>query len=257
MTDVHPSSVIDPSAEIGSDVSIGPFCTVGPNVVIGDGVTLQSHVVVDGWTTIGDECKIFPFASIGTQCQDLKYKGAKTFVQIGARTTIRESCTINSGTDEGDVTAVGSDCLLMAYCHVAHGCTVGNEVIMANVATLAGHVTVHDQAILGGLSAVHQFTKIGRLAMVGGCTKVTQDVLPFSIADGHPAELRGLNAIGMKRRQITPEVRKSIKEVFHIVSRENLSTPAALEKIAETVQSGAEVQYMIDFIRSSERGICK
>ena len=257
MTDIHATAIVDPGAEIGVDVTIGPFCTVGPNVVIGDGVSLQSHVVLDGWTTIGNECRIFPFASIGTQCQDLKFKGAQTFVKIGERTTIRESATVNSGTDEGDVTAVGSDCLLMAYTHVAHGCTVGNEVVMANVATLAGHVTVHDQAILGGLCAVHQFTKIGRLAMVGGCTKVTQDVLPFSIADGHPAELRGLNAIGMKRRHISPAARKVIKEVFHIISHENLSTPAALEKVGKNVDLVEEVEYMIDFIQSSERGICK
>ena len=257
MTSVHPTAVVADGAELGADVEIGPYSVVGPNCSIGDGTRLMSHVVLDGFTKIGRECAVFPFACIGTRTQDLKFKGGKTFVEIGDRTTLREYVTVNSGTNEGEVTSIGSDCHIMAYSHVAHACRVGNEVIMANCATLAGEIEVEDQAILGGLSAVHQFVRIGRLCMIGGCTKITQDCPPFMIVDGNPASVRGVNVVGLERRNVDPEARKLLKQVYRLLYREGLSTSQAVEKIRAEVPGSPEVNHMVLFIENSGRGIIK
>ncbi|MFC1498590.1 acyl-ACP--UDP-N-acetylglucosamine O-acyltransferase [Verrucomicrobiota bacterium] len=257
MTNIHPAAIVDNGAKLGENVEVGPYCVIGPNVIIGEGTRVMSHVVLDGRTKIGSNCTIFPFASIGTQTQDLKYKGGKTFVEIGDHTTIREYVTINSATNEGEITKVGSNCLLMAYSHVAHVCEVGNGVIMANCATLAGHVIVEDQAIIGGLSAVHQFVKIGRLCIIGGCTKVIQDCPPFMTIDGNPACVRGLNALGLKRRNIDKKVYKLLKESYKIMYRQGLSTTQALKKIETDLEECSEVKHFVSFIRKSERGVIK
>lgn len=254
---IHPSAIVAPGAELGADVEIGPFCTVGPHVVLGTGTRLISHVAVDGWTRLGEGCTVFPFASIGLQTQDLKFRGGAPRTEIGSHTTIRESVTIHAATLDGDVTRVGSHCHIMAYAHIAHDCTVGDRVIMANVATLAGHVTVEERAILGGLSAVHQFVRVGRLSITGGCTKVTQDIPPFMMADGNPATVPAINSIGLKRAGVSEGSQRAIKLAHRFLYRQDLTTRQALETIEREVEPTDEIRQLLDFIRSSERGIAK
>lgn len=248
---------MDPKAELDEDVEIGPYSVVGPGVKLGSGTRVMAHVVLDGFTSIGRECCIYPFASIGTRSQDLKYRGGDTFVRIGDRTTIREYVTVNSGTDPGETTEVGHDCLVMAYAHIAHTCVIGNEVIMANCATLGGHIVVEDQAILGGLSAVHQFVRIGRLCMVGGCTKVTQDCPPFMLVDGRPARVRGPNRVGMQRRGIDDAVRTRLKSAYRLLYRSGLSTRQALATIEAEIDPCDEIRHLCEFVRTSRRGIVR
>jgi len=257
MTSIHPSAVVADGAQLGEDVEIGPYSVVGRNVRLGDGVQLLSHVVLDGWTTLGAGCRVFPFACIGTQTQDLKFKGDRTSVEIGEKTTIREYVTVNSGTHEGEVTRVGAGCLLMACCHVAHACSVGKGVIMANSSALAGDVTVEDNAIVGGLTGVHQFVRIGRLCIVGGASKVNKDCPPYMMVDGNPAVVRGLNLIGLKRRGIDAGGQKSVKRAHHILFREGLSTRQAVAKIKAELDDSPEVDHLLDFVAASARGIAK
>jgi len=254
---IHSTAVVDKNAVVGQNVEIGPYSVIGPNVRIGDDVKIMPHVVIDGWTTIGRGCTIFPFACLGTQTQDLKYRGGKTFVEIGERTTIREYVTVNSSTNEGEKTIVGSMCHIMAYCHVAHACVVGNEVIMSNCATLAGHVLVEDHVIMGGLSAAHQFVRIGRMCMIGGLSKITQDCPPFMIIEGNPSEIRGPNSVGLKRRSVGEDVQKKIKEAYRLLCRKGLSTSQAVDKIKAQVDLCPEIEHLLKFIQGSERGIIK
>jgi UDP-N-acetylglucosamine acyltransferase len=254
---IHPTAVIESGAELGRDVEIGPYCVVGPHVTIGDGARLMSHVVLDGWTTLGAGCRVFPFASIGTQTQDLKYRGARTFVEIGQGTTLREYVTVNSGTVEDEVTRVGSRCLVMAYSHVAHGCTVGDEVIMANGATLAGHIVVEEQAIVGGLSAVHQFVRVGRLCIIGGLSRITQDCPPFTMVAGSPAAVHGLNRVGLERRGFGADVRADLKKAYRIVYRENLTVADAIARIRAELAPNPALDHFVSFIENSERGIIR
>jgi len=257
MKEIDKTAVVSPSAVLEDGVFIGPYCVIGPNVKICAGARLMSHIVIDGYTTIGASCSIFPFASIGTQTQDLKYKGGKTFVEIGEGTTLREYVTVNSGTEEGEVTKVGKKCHVMAYCHVAHGCKVGNEVIMANCATLAGYVTVEDMAVIGGLAAVHQFVRIGKMCMIGGCSKITQDCPPFMLVDGNPVSVHGPNSVGLKRRGINENAQRLIKEAYKILYRQNLSVSQAVEKIKAELSLCEEIEYLLKFIELSQRGIIK
>lgn len=254
---IHPTAIVDPGAQLGEGVEVGPYCVVGPHARVGDGARLMSHVVLDGWITIGRQCRIFPFASLGTQTQDLKYRGGKTFVEIGDQTTIREYVTVNSGTNEGETTRVGAGCLIMAYAHVAHACQVGNGVIMANGATLAGHIVVEDQAIVGGLSAVHQFVKIGRMCMIGGMTRITQDCPPYMIIEGNPAQVFGPNTVGLKRKNVDENAQHLLKQAYKLLYRSGLSTSQALEKIKAEVAPCEEIRHLVDFIEKSERGIVK
>ena len=206
MVDVHPTAVVSSQANIGNDVRIGPYCVIGPESVIGDGVFLHSHVVIDGQTVVGEGTNIYPFASIGLPPQDLKYKGEDSSLIIGARNQIREHVTMNPGTEGGGMkTIIGDDCLFMIGSHVAHDCIIGNHVILANNATLGGHVQVGDFAIIGGLSGIHQFVRIGAHAMVGGMSGVEQDLIPYGSAMGERAKLRGLNLIGLQRRDFSRE----------------------------------------------------
>jgi UDP-N-acetylglucosamine acyltransferase len=200
-TAVHPSAIIARGAELGADVLIGPFCSVGPHVVIEDGVRLVSHVVVDGHTRIGADAILYPFCTVGLEPQDLKYRGEPTRCEIGARTQVREHCTIHRGTVTGKgITRVGADCMLMAVAHVAHDCTIGQHVIIANNVVMGGHVSIADHAVIGGSAALHQYIRIGRAAMVGGVSGVEGDVIPFGSVIGNRARLAGLNVIGLKRR---------------------------------------------------------
>jgi len=257
MARIHETAVVDPGAEIGEGAEIGPYCVVGPNVTVGAGTRLMSHVVVDGHATVGCECTLFPFACIGTQTQDLKYRGARTFVEIGDKTTLREYVTVNAGTEEDEVTHVGSGCHIMAYSHIAHGCRVGNGVIMANAANLAGHIVVEDHAVIGGLTGVHQFVKIGTMCMVGGMSRVTQDCPPYTMVVGNPLEVKGLNSVALRRSNMEPETRSALKHAFRILFRDGLSTPDALCQIEAELAKLPEIEVLVQFVKSSERGICK
>ena len=256
-TVVHESAVVSPSAKIGRNVIIGPNTVIGDEVEIGDGSNIGPNAVVAKWTTIGSDCRIFQFASVGEIPQDLKFKGERSYTFIGDRTVIREGATIHRATGEDNETRVGSDCLLMAYIHVAHNCTLGNHVIMSNLASCAGHATVEDRVVIGGMAGVHQFVKIGRNAMVGGMSKLVQDVVPYTIVDGHPAKVVGLNNVGISRAGIPLESRRLIKKAYKIPYRSGLSLAEAIAVIEQEVDSCEEVEHFLRFLRNAERGICR
>lgn len=257
MSSIHETAVIAPGAGLAEDVEVGPYCVIGEKVKLGAGTKLHSHVVLDGNTTIGAGCEIFPFASIGTRTQDLKYRGGDTCVKVGNDTTIREYVTINSATNDGESTEVGAECHIMAYAHIAHACKVGNEVIMSNCATLAGHVVVEDKAILGGLTGVHQFVRIGTLSFLGGCTKACKDCPPYMMIDGNPAKVIGPNRTGMARRGIAADTQNQLKQAYRALYRDDLSTRQAVEKIGAEMEMLPETRHLVSFIENSERGIIK
>jgi UDP-N-acetylglucosamine acyltransferase len=257
VTDVHRTAVVADGAGIDEGVDIGPYCVIGPHVKIGAGTRLMSHVVIDGWTTLGRDCRVFPFATLGAETQDMKFSGEQTFVEIGDGTTIRECVTVNASTNEGETTRVGSGCLIMAYCHVAHACDVGDRVIMANSAHLAGHVTIEEKAIIGGVTAVHQFVRIGTLCMVGAGSKLVQDCPPYMMIDGNPARVRGINGVGLKRNGVDGKVRNLLKQSYRALYRDGLSTRQAVEKIRSGPESAPEVDRLLAFVEGSERGIVK
>ncbi len=257
MTEIHYSAVVHPNAKIGENCFIGPFCVLGPNVVLGANCKLHSHVVIDGFTSLGSGNEIFPFASIGLKTQDLKWKGGVTRTEIGDNNTFREYVTVHSATSDGEITRVGSNNHILAYCHLAHNVTLGHHVIMSNVATLAGHVTVEDHAVIGGLAAIHQFCRIGKMSIVGGCSKVVQDVPPFMMADGNPAETRTINKVGMERNGVSADAQSAMKQAYKILFREGLTIPNALKRIEDELVPSPELLHLIQFVRSSERGISK
>jgi len=254
---IHPTAVIHARAEIGADCEIGPYCVIGEKVSLGRGCKLHSHVVIEGHTRLGPGNEIYPFCSIGLKTQDLKWKGGVTRTEIGANNTFREYVTIHSATGDGEVTTVGSDNNLLAYCHVAHNVMIGDHVIMSNVGTLGGHVVVEDHVVVAGLAAVHQFCRIGKMAMVGGCSKVVQDVPPFMLADGNPAETRTINKVGLERNGVPEEVQTVLRQAYKILFREGLTIPNALARIEKELPVSAELQHLEQFVRSSERGISK
>jgi len=253
--DIHPTAVVDPGADLGEDVHIGPYCVIHPEVIIGDRCRLQNHVTVAGPAEIGAENEFYPYASIGQRSQDLKYEGEPTYLVIGRGNTFREFCTVNRGTAPGSRTAIGHQCSFLAYSHIAHDCIVGDHVIFSNNGTLAGHVVVEDHAVMGGLSAVHQFCRIGAHAITGGCSKIVQDVPPYMVADGNPAKVRSVNAVGLKRHGFTEESLTSIKRAHRILYRENRNTSEALEALREQGDVTPEVDALIQFVARSERGI--
>lgn len=257
MTAIHPTAMVAPGAQLGADVDIGAYAVVGPRVKIGDRTRVMPHVVLDGNTTLGAACVVFPFACIGTQTQDLKFKGGATTVEIGDRTTLREYVTVNSGTNEGDVTRIGSGCHILAYSHVAHQCVLGNDVLVSNATQLAGHVVVEDGVGIGGLCGVHQFVRIGALSFIGGCSKVTQDIPPYTLADGNPAVPRGINVVGLQRRQVTEAALHTLKQAFKILYRQNLALRTALEQIKATLPDCAERNRLLAFAAASERGLAR
>ncbi len=257
MSDIHPTAIIHPKAHIGKGCKIGPYCVIGEHVQLGNSCVLHSHVVIDGHTRLGKENEIFPFASIGLKTQDLKWKGGITRTEIGDKNTLREYVTINSATSDGEVTTVGSHNHILAYCHIAHNVTLGNHIIMSNVATLAGHVTVEDSAIIGGLAAIHQFCRIGKLSMIGGCSKVVQDIPPFMIGDGNPAETRTINKVGLERNGVSEEAQTALRQAYKILFREGLTMSNAVELVEKKIPPLPEILHLIKFVRTSERGISK
>jgi len=254
---VHPTAIVHPKAKISPGCEIGPYCVIGEHVALGGGCKLHSHVVIDGHTKLGTENEVFPFACIGLMTQDLKWKGGVTHTEIGDGNTFREYVTIHSATGDGEITRVGSHNHILAYCHVAHNCNLGNNIIMSNVATLAGHVTVEDYAVIGGLAAVHQFCRIGKMAMVGGCSKVVQDVPPFMMADGNPAETRTVNKTGMERNGVSEGALSAMRQAYRILFREGLTVSNAIAKVEEQLPPFPEVRHLVQFVRASERGISK
>jgi UDP-N-acetylglucosamine acyltransferase len=256
MSFIHETAIVSPKAEIGEDCYIGAFSTVGEEVVLGNRVRLESHVVVDGKTKIGDDNKIFPFVSIGLAPQDLKYQGEPTAVEIGNRNHIREFVTVHRGTaGGGGLTKIGDDNLLMAQAHIAHDCLLGNEIIMANAATLAGHVEIADRANIGAYSGVHQFCRIGFEAFVGGYSVVVKDAMPYAIIQGNHAKCYGLNRVGMKRRGYAKETIEKLHSAFHLLLSAKLNTTQAVEKINEEITNCKEVDLLVEFIESSIRGV--
>jgi UDP-N-acetylglucosamine acyltransferase len=256
-TDIHPTALVHPRARLGAGCVVGPYCVLGEHVALGDGCRLHAHVVIDGHTTLGRDNEVFPFACLGLKTQDLKWKGGLTRTQIGDGNTFREHVTVHSATSDGGVTVIGSHNHLLAYCHVAHDCRLGDHIVMSNVATLAGHVVVEDHAVVGGLAAVHQFCRIGRMAIIGGCSKVVQDVPPFMMADGNPAETRTINKVGLERNGVSEAAQAALKHAFKLLFREGLTVSNALARIAAEIPPLPEVQHLLQFCRESERGISK
>ena len=256
-TEIHPTAIVDAKAEIGSGTIIGPYCVIGPDVVLGQNSWLQHHVTLAGPTRAGARNKFYAYCSIGQQTQDLKYQGEPTYLEIGDENTFREFVTVNRSTMSEGKTRVGNGGNFLAYSHIGHDCTVGNGVVFSNNGTLAGHVQVDDCAVIGGLAAVHQFCRIGRFALTGGCSKIVQDVPPFMIADGNPAEIRGVNLVGLERKGFPPESVKLIKEAFRLIYRSKYNTRQALEAIRKELPPSEEITQIVEFIDQSERGIIR
>ncbi len=256
---IHPTALIDAAAMVPASCKIGPYCVIGPDVELGEDCELVAHVVLQGPTKLGRENKIFPFASIGAGPQDLSYKGEPTRLEIGDRNHFRESVTIHRGTVKGGgLTKIGSDCLFMAYAHIAHDCFVGDHVIMANNATLAGHVLIEDGSVVGALSAVHQFTRVGQHAYIGGGSIITQDVLPFSkTVASREVSAYGANSIGLRRKGFSEERIRKIHHAFKLLLASKLNTTQALEKLKSEGDQGEDVEMLIKWIEASERGVIK
>lgn len=256
---IHPTAIVDSGATIGDNVRIGPYCCVGSNVTLEDGAVLEAHVVVTGFTHIGCDTQVFPFASIGYRPQDLKYRGEPSELVIGSRNIIREHVTMNPGTEGGGmITRTGDDCLFMAGSHVAHDCIIGEHVILVNDATLGGHVTINDYAIIGGLSAVHQFVRIGEHAMIGGMSGVEQDVIPFGSVTGNRAHLVGLNIVGLKRRGFDRKAIHDLRAAYRLLFAQEGTLQERLEDVSVLFENNTLVMDIIEFIRmDSSRSLCQ
>ncbi len=258
MSRVHPTAVVHPEARLHESVEVGPFAVIGPKVKIGEDSKVGSHAVIEGDTTIGKRNRLFQFAAIGAVPQDLKYAGEDTKLVMGDDNQIREFATLHIGTVQGGgVTRIGDKNLFMAYSHVAHDCVVGNGCVLANSVALAGHVTIGDHVILGGLSAVHQFTRIGNLAFVAGGAMVAMDVPPYCTAQGDRAELVGLNTVGLARHGYTEEQIRRVKEAYKVLFRSKLGLNEALSKLQAEYKGHSEIEFLLAFIKASQRGITR
>ncbi len=256
---IHPTAVVSPKAELGPGVKIGPYCVIGDEVRIGARSHLHAHLVMEGPITIGEDNEFYPFSSIGARSQDLKYAGEPTHARIGDRNTFREFVTVHRATTAEMPTCIGSDNNFLAYAHVAHDTVVGNHCILSNAATLAGHVTVEDHVILSGFAGVHQFCQVGAHSMIGGCAKIVQDVPPYTIADGHPARLRGLNLVGLERRDFSKEDIRALKTAYKTLflkKEANLASQIEVLKTSEVAQNEKVLQ-ILDFLQSSQRGVVR
>ena len=250
---IHPSSIIDPNAKISKDVVIGPYCVIGPDVELGSNTKLHSHININGNTKIGKNNEIFPFVSIGTPPQDLKYNGEKNSIIIGDNNKLREYVNINPGTSHGGtVTKIGDNNLLMVYCHIAHDCNLGDNIVLANNVQVGGHVTIEDNAIVGGSCAIHQFSRIGQLAMVGGMTGVLSDVIPFGLSLGNRNNLIGLNLIGLRRAKISNEDIKFLQNFYDVVFADQ-NFRSNIEKLEKNIKANKYVKMIIDFLNSNKK----
>ncbi|MGI9323415.1 MAG: acyl-ACP--UDP-N-acetylglucosamine O-acyltransferase [Pseudomonadales bacterium] len=258
MIAVDKHAVVHKDADIGDGSSIGPFCTIAANARIGANTRLRSHVVVEPHTSIGENCDVFPYVTLGMQSQDLKYvPGTTTHTEIGNRNIIREFVSIHSGTEEGSRTRIGDDCALLAHSHVAHNCTVGNHVIMSHSAIIGGHVTLDDYANIGGLSAIHQFCHVGRAAMLAGMCRATQDVLPFTIADGFPARMRVINKVGMERAGYSVAEVAEVRKAFRMLFMQELRLEDAVQEVEEAFPKSKNIKLLIEAVNSSQRGLAR
>lgn len=254
---IHPTAIVDPKAEIGARTNVGPYCVIGAEVTLGPDCWLQHHVTLCGPTSAGGRNKFYAYCSIGQQTQDLKYQGEPTYLEIGDENTFREFVTVNRSTTSEGKTRIGNCGNFLAYSHIGHDCTVGDDVVFSNNGTLAGHVQVGDHAVMGGLTAVHQFCRIGQFAITGGCSKIVQDVPPFMIADGNPAKVRGINLVGLERKGFPPESLKLIKEAFRLIYRSKYNTKQAIEAMRKELPQNTEIVQILEFIEKSERGIIR
>lgn len=255
---IHPTAIVHENAIIGKDVEIGPYSIIGDRVEIGDNCWIAPHVVIKGPTKMGKGNKIYQFASIGEDCQDLKYNGEETFLEIGDHNVFRESCTVHRGTaQDNGTTRIGNNNLLMAYVHVAHDCVLGDNIILSNNATLAGHTKLANNVIIGGLSALHQFTRVGEFAMIGGCSAVNKDIPPYFMATGNYVEAQGINSVGLKRRGFDSKAIMEIKRAYKILCREGNTLEQAKLKISEKLEGCPELQVLYDFICEESRGIVR
>jgi len=254
---IHPTAIVHPNANIAATAEIGPFCIVGEHVSIGAGSKLLAQVVVNGYTSIGEETIVHPFASLGASSQDRKASDEIAYTTIGDRTVIREYASVHRATGEGEVTSIGNDCLLLAYAHVAHNCRVGNGVTMSNLAQLAGHVTVEDYAGIGGMAGIHQFVRIGAYSFVGGYTKMVRDLPPYFLAEGNPAEVYGLNSPGLRRHAFTADVLSDLKDAYKTIYRSDRNISQAVVALKETVKTDAGRAVLAFVEAESPRGIMK
>ena len=252
---IHRSALVDPTAQLGEDVSVGPFTILGPNVVIGDRCQIAAHVVIERNTRLGKGIRIGYGSVLGADPQDLKYKGEETWVEIGDGTIIREYCTINRGTPATGKTTVGQRCFIMTYVHIAHDCVVGDDVILANSIQMAGHVTVDDRAIISGLVPIHQFVRVGTFAFVGGGSRVNQDVPPYTKAVGNPVHLYGLNSVGLQRAGFSPDVKLALKKAYRLVFNSHLTVSQGIGRARIEIPAVAEVETFLRFIEASQRGV--
>ncbi len=254
---IHTTAVIHPKAQVGADCEVGPYCVIGEHVALGDKCRLHSHVVIDGHTRIGQANEFFPFAAVGMKTQDLKYKGGNPRLEIGDQNVFREGTTVHCGTNDGEATVIGSNNLFCIQAHVAHDCLLGNHIIMSGFAGLAGHCIVEDHAILSGYVAVHQFCRIGRLAIIGGCCKVRQDIVPYMLADGEPAKPLTINKVGLERHGVSEATQTALRTAYKIIFREGLLVNEALARVESELPQLPEIKHLLEFIRSSERGVSK
>jgi UDP-N-acetylglucosamine acyltransferase len=252
--ETHTTAIVDPSADIAPDASIGAYAVIGPRVVVGAGARVGPHAVIHQDTVLGEQCAIHQGASLGNDPQDLKYNGEHSELIVGPRTVIREFCTINRGTSAHGKTVIGADCLLMAYSHVAHDCVIGNRVVIANGVQMGGHVEIHDYATVGGLTAIHQFARIGQYAFVGGTSAVRKDVPPYVKASGNPLKLYGLNSVGLQRRGFPDALRMELKRAYRILFGSDLNVTQALERARAELQLYPEVERFLAFIEVGGRG---
>ena len=254
-TSIHPTACVDPGANLGSGVSIGPHTIIGPDVTIQDNTRVGTNCLIEGWTEIGPDCRIFHGVVIGTEPQDFKYKGERTYVRIGRANTIREFATVHRATEEGRETTVGDENYIMAYAHVAHNCSIGNHTVLANGVNMAGHVIIEDYAAVSGLTVVHQFVRIGAYSYTGGGSRIPMDIVPYIKVAGNPPVVNGLNAIGLQRNGFSAETIGILKRAYRILFRSDLNVSQALARIKSDLPMIDEIAYLIEFIEGSKRGI--
>lgn len=252
---IHQTALVDPSAQVGKDVSVGPFSIVGPGVVVGEQCQIAGHVVIERNTRLGTGVRVGYGSVLGSDPQDLKYRGEETWVEVGDGTIIREYCTINRGTPATGRTRVGQRCFIMTYVHIAHDCVIGNDVILANAIQMAGHVTVDDRAIISGLVPIHQFVRVGTFAFVGGGSRVNQDVPPYTKAVGNPVHLYGLNSVGLQRAGFSGEVKLALKKAYRLVFNSHLTVSQGIARARSEIPTGTEVETFLRFIEASQRGV--
>lgn len=261
MRTIHPTAIVSPKAELGEDVEVGPFSLINDDVQIGRGTVIGPHVQIDRWTTIGEECQVFFGSTIGNPSKDLKYGGWRSYARVGNRNVLREYVSISRATTEEGATIIGDGNLLMNWVNIAHDAVIGNRTIMTNFATIGGHVVIEDDTRIGAHAAFHPFVRVGKMAMAGACSKFVQDVPPFTVADGHPAAVRGLNIIGIRTSKINPlsslppETIQLLKRAYRILFRSKTNLTLAIERVRREVEPNPEVEYLLKFIENSQRGI--